>query len=89
MLPPQALPAVEYPADVKDWSLEAMVPDLLLWSLIAAYTLLTVRDIVKSVHMERKVGQHEDISVAFCTKCVCPPLPDCMAPSIMPLHLAP
>ncbi len=53
---PQALPAVEYPSEVEDWRLEAMVPDLLLWFLIAAYTVLTVRDIVKSVRMERKVG---------------------------------
>ena len=54
-LPSQALPAVEYPKDVSQWQPRVMLPDVLLWTLVALYVGLTVRDIWLSVKMDRKV----------------------------------
>ncbi len=51
----QALPAVEYPSDVSQWQPHMMLPDLLLWAIVALYASLTARDIWVSVRMDRKV----------------------------------
>jgi hypothetical protein len=54
-LAPQALPAVEYPHNVSQWQPHIMLPDLLLWIIIALYVGLTARDLWQSFKMDRKV----------------------------------
>ena len=52
----QALPAVEYSSDVSQWQARVMLPDILLWIIVALYVGITVRGIWVSVRMDRKVS---------------------------------
>jgi hypothetical protein len=52
--PLQALPAVEYSSNPREWQPALMVPDLVLLTLIFFYISVTTFDIVKVWRVERK-----------------------------------
>ena len=55
----QALPAVEYSSNVREWQVAQMVPDLAILTLIATYVGLVIYDMASSWSIELKSRQQE------------------------------
>ena len=55
----QALPAVEYSSNVRQWHAAQMAPDLAMLVLIAFYVGLVVYDTISTWSIERKSRQHD------------------------------
>ena len=53
----QALPAVEYSSNIREWQVAQMVPDLAILALIATYVGLVIYDMASSWSIELKSRQ--------------------------------
>ncbi len=53
----QGLPAVEYSSNISAWRVVAMLPDIALLILVAAYATLAIRDVWQTLYVERKMSR--------------------------------
>ncbi len=55
----QALPAVEYNKDPRDWDMRRVLPDIALLVLVLVYTVLTLLDLYWTLRVQMK---HEELA---------------------------
>jgi Zn-finger domain-containing protein len=61
----QALPAVEYNKDPRDWELRRVLPDIALLALVLMYTVMTVLDFYWTLRVQFKFEElaEDDVQV--------------------------